>query len=62
MAAALVANANRIGGNLQAVGNRGGMVLTDNRIDGNLQCKENRPAPSGGGNIAASKEDQCAAL
>ncbi len=59
---ALRADGNRIGGNLQAVGNRGGVALLDNRIDGNLQCKENAPAPHGGGNTAALKEDQCAAL
>ena len=53
---------NRIVGNLQAVGNRGGVELSDNRMNGNLQCKENAPAPSGGGNTAALKEDQCAAL
>jgi hypothetical protein len=62
MAAPLVASANAIGGNLQAVGNGGGVSLSANRIGGNLQCKENRPAPNGSGNVAASKEDQCAAL
>lgn len=62
MSAALVAESIRIGGNLQAVGNRGGVALSNNHIDGNLQCKDNQPAPTGGGNTAASKEDQCAAL
>lgn len=56
------ASGNRIGSNLQAVANRGGVVLTNNRIRQNLQCKENVPPPSGGGNTAGSKEDQCAAL
>lgn len=59
---ALRAQANRITGSLQAVGNRGGVALSDNRINGNLQCKENAPAPTGGNNVAALKEDQCAAL
>ncbi len=58
----LRAHGNRIGGSVQAVANRGGVALTDNRMNGNLQCKENTPAPSGGGNIAALKEDQCVAL
>lgn len=62
MAAPLLAEGNTIGGNLQAVGNRGGVELSLNRINGNLQCKENDPAPTGGGNRAASKEDQCASL
>lgn len=58
----LSATDNLIGGNLQAFKNFGGVVLYRNRIDGNLQCKENRPAPTGGGNRATSKEDQCARL
>lgn len=58
----LAASDNTIGGNLQAYKNTGGVVVLRNRIDGNLQCKENRPAPTGGGNRAASKEDQCARL
>ncbi|MGH2589599.1 MAG: hypothetical protein ACRDGW_02240 [Actinomycetota bacterium] len=60
---ALAANSNRIGGNLQAFQNTGGVTINDNRIDGNLQCKENVPAPSGGGNVVdGSKEDQCERL
>lgn len=58
----LSATDNILGGNLQAFKNFGGVALHRNRIDGNLQCKENRPAPTGGGNRAASKEDQCARL
>jgi hypothetical protein len=58
----VTASANAIGGSLQAVGNRGGLSLSANRMGGNLQCKENLPAPTGSGNLAASKEDQCAAL
>jgi hypothetical protein len=58
----LLANANVLGGNLQAFKNTGGVTLTVNRMKGNLQCKENTPAPTGGRNRAASKEDQCARL
>lgn len=58
-AGALVAEANVTGGNVQVVGNRGGVTLLNNRADGNLQCKENQPAPVGSGNTAASIEDQC---
>jgi hypothetical protein len=53
---------NRVGADLQAFQNTGGVTLRNNRINGNLQCKENTPAPRGGGNTAASKEDQCARL
>lgn len=41
----------------------GTKTVIKNRIDGNLQCKENRPAPTGYGNIVGgNKEDQCARL
>lgn len=53
---------NRVGADLQAFQNTGGVQISNNRIDGNLQCKSNSPAPVGSGNRAASKEDQCAAL
>lgn len=59
---ALRANGTVIGGNLQAFKNTGGLTITNNRIAQNMQCKENSPAPSGGNNIAGSKEDQCARL
>ena len=49
-------------GDLQLFDNRGGAVLNGNALNGNLQCKGNLPAPSGSGNRAASKEDQCQAL
>jgi hypothetical protein len=62
MGAPVSAAANAIGGNLQAVGNRGGLVLSANRMGGALQCKENQPAPTGSGNIATIKEDQCRRL
>lgn len=58
----VTANGNTIGADLQAFQNTGGVTLRKNRIDGNLQCKANMPAPVGSGNIAASKEDQCARL
>jgi hypothetical protein len=58
----VAASGNAIGGNLQAVGNRGGLSLAANRMIGALQCKENQPAPSGSGNVASIKEDQCRAL
>jgi len=56
------ATANQVGGNLQAFQNEGGVRLVNNRIKGNLQCKENVPAPTGSGNQASSKEDQCERL
>jgi hypothetical protein len=56
------ANNNTLGGNLQAFKNMGGVTLSRNVMKGNLQCKENIPAPTGVGNKAASKEDQCARL
>ncbi len=58
----LSASANTVGGSLQAFKNMGGVAINRNRIDGNLQCKENIPAPTGSGNQAASKEDQCSRL
>lgn len=53
---------NSVGGSVQVFQNTGGVVLRNNTINGNLQCKENNPAPTGGGNRAALKEDQCARL
>jgi hypothetical protein len=54
---------NIIGSDLQANANRGtGLTISFNNIDGNLQCQSNRPAPTGSGNTASSKEDQCARL
>lgn len=57
-----LAAANRITGNLQAVGNRGGVTLDANTMGGVMQCKENLPAPTGSGNVATLKEDQCLGL
>jgi hypothetical protein len=56
------ASRNRVTGDMQFFANRGGVTVIDNRINGNLQCKENSPPPTGYGNRAASKEDECAAL
>ncbi len=54
---------NKIGSDLQANANLGtGLTISRNRIDGNLQCQSNVPAPTGSGNTASSKEDQCASL
>lgn len=58
----VVARSNMIGGNLQAFANAGGVSVIGNLIKGNLQCKENVPPPTGGGNRASSKEDQCEGL
>lgn len=58
----LNASDNIVGGNLQAFKNLGGVTLVRNQMKGNLQCKENIPAPTGGGNRASSKEDQCSRL
>jgi hypothetical protein len=57
------AHRNRVGGSIQVVGNSGGASLVRNVVNGNIDCKENRPAPTGGGNIAGeSKTDQCSRL
>ena len=58
----MVANNNTVEANLQAVQNEGGVELTGNTIAENLQCKENNPPPTGGGNTAGDREDQCANL
>lgn len=54
-------NRNRVGGSIQVIGNSGGAEIYRNTVNGNLQCKENRPRPTGGGNVVGgNKEDQCA--
>lgn len=60
--ARMVVRGNTILANLQAVSNTGGLVIQNNRISENLQCKQNSPPPTGGGNVAGDKEDQCARL
>lgn len=60
---ALEASRNRVGGSIQVFQNTGGVRIASNGVNGNLQCKENRPAPTGGGNVVqGNKEDQCARL
>ena len=51
-----------IGSNLQVFQNTGGVLLRNNDIAQNMQCKQNAPAPTGGGNQAGDKEDQCVRL
>lgn len=58
---AVSASDNTIGGNLRALKNTGGVMLTGNRIPQNMQRKENSPAPAGGGNTAGSKAPPVAA-
>ena len=54
---------NTVGGDVQLFENvLGSSDISFNTIRENLQCKENAPPPTGGGNTAAKKEDQCAAL
>jgi hypothetical protein len=54
---------NTVNGDVQYFTNHGTITIRANRIDGNLQCKENRPGPTGGGNVVqGNKEDQCARL
>ena len=60
--ARMTARGNTILANLQANQNTGGLVIQNNRISENLQCQANTPPPTGGGNTAGDKEDQCAAL
>lgn len=62
MAGAVSASNNRVTGSLQAMANRGGLALTGNRMGGVMQCKDNLPAPTGSGNVASLKEDQCRGL
>ncbi len=60
--ARMEARSNTILANLQAVSNTGGLVIKNNRISENLQCKQNNPPPTGGGNTAGDKENQCRKL
>jgi hypothetical protein len=60
--ASIKANGNTILGDFQAFKNTGGLFFNNNRISQNFQCKENDPAPTGSGNTAGDKEDQCAGL
>jgi hypothetical protein len=58
----VAASSNQVAGNFEAYLNTGGAAFNSNRITGNMQCKDNLPAPTGRGNTAVSKEDQCARL
>jgi hypothetical protein len=58
----VLASRNRVGADMQFFKNTGGAHIVENVLKGNLQCKENSPPPTGFGNRAASKEDQCANL
>ena len=60
--ARMTARGNTTLANFQANQNTGGLVIQNNRISENLQCQANTPPPTGGGNTAGDKEDQCAAL
>lgn len=51
-----------VGGNMQIEKNQGGVTLLGNRIAQVLECKDNLPAPTGSGNVAAEKKEQCRAL
>jgi uncharacterized protein YaiE (UPF0345 family) len=51
-----------IGSDFQLFNNSGGASISNNTIRQNMQCKENTPAPTGGGNRAGDKEDQCSGL
>jgi hypothetical protein len=60
--ARMIARGNTLLANFQATQNTGGLVIENNRIAENLQCQANNPRPTGGGNTAGDKEDQCARL
>lgn len=58
----VTASRNTVSGNLQVFTNTGGVTLTSNTIDEALQCTGNDPAPTGSGNTASIKQDQCELL
>lgn len=59
---ALRSDAAVVDGNMQIEKNRGGVLLTANRVRQTLECKENVPAPTGTGNVAGEKKEQCRSL
>jgi hypothetical protein len=59
---ALSVRNNTVGANIEVFENTGGVLLEQNMIGETLTCIGNDPAPTGQGNTAASKEDQCADL
>lgn len=58
----LLASRNTVGGNLTANENMGGLTISFNTVESVLSCQANSPAPTGRGNTAGDKEDQCANL
>ena len=56
---ALVVEQNLVNSNIQIKQNRGGVTLNANRANGNIECQDNLPVPTGGGNVAPLKTDQC---
>lgn len=53
---------NQVNGNFKVDSHTGGINISTNTIGGNLDCVNNSPAPTGGGNTAASKVGQCSTL
>lgn len=62
MSGPVSASGNSFGGNGQIMFNRGGVTLNGNAFSGVMQCKQNLPAPTGSGNTASQKQDQCVGL
>ena len=60
--ARMAASGNTVLANLQANQNTGGLLIENNTISSVLSCQANTPPPTGGGNRAGDKEDQCARL
>ena len=52
----------RVTGDIQLTDNRGGASINRTVAGGDLECEGNLFTPSGGGNHATSKEDQCRGL
>lgn len=50
---------NVVDANMQVNQNTGGVSIKRNVIAENLQCNQNTPPPTGSGNQAGDKEDQC---
>ena len=59
---ALASTGAEVRGNFQVFKNLGGVTLRNNRVQQVLECKENVPAPTGSGNVAGEKKEQCVAL
>jgi uncharacterized repeat protein (TIGR03803 family) len=50
---------NTVGGNLHVADNTAAVQIFNNTISNNLQCDNNNPVPTGAGNTAKKKQDQC---